>query len=100
MEQRLARWLLLAHDRVAQDEFPLTQEFAAMMLGASRPTVTSVAGAFQKDGVVAYHRGVLRISQSREAGADVVRVLPEDDASTSPGHRQITKRPRASGVNA
>jgi hypothetical protein len=37
VEQRLARWLLHAHDRVGKDEFPLTQEFAAMMLGAARP---------------------------------------------------------------
>ena len=44
VEQRLSRWLLLAHDRVGKDEFPLTQEFAAMMLGAARPTVTVVAG--------------------------------------------------------
>ena len=61
VQQRLARWLLLAHDRVGQDEFPLTQEFAAMMLGASRPTVTAVAGGFQKSGLVAYHRGFLHI---------------------------------------
>lgn len=44
VEQRLARWLLLAHDRVGKNEFPLTQEFVAMMLGASRPSVTVVAG--------------------------------------------------------
>jgi CRP-like cAMP-binding protein len=61
VEQRLARWLLLAHDRVGEDEFPLTQEFAAMMLGASRPTVTTVAGALQRAGLIRYHRGVLRI---------------------------------------
>jgi CRP-like cAMP-binding protein len=61
VEQRLARWLLLAHDRIGEDEFPLTQEFAAMMLGASRPTVTAVAGTLQRAGVVAYHRGILRI---------------------------------------
>jgi CRP-like cAMP-binding protein len=41
VEQRLARWLLMAQDRMGSDEFPLTQEFVAMMLGASRPTVTS-----------------------------------------------------------
>jgi CRP-like cAMP-binding protein len=57
VEQRLSRWLLLAHDRVAKDESPLTQEFAAMMLGTSRPTVTVVAGALQRAGLIMYHRG-------------------------------------------
>ena len=62
VEKRLARWLLLAHDRVGVDEFPLTQEFLAMMLGASRPTVTVAAGALQKAGLIAYRRGILRIA--------------------------------------
>ena len=57
VEQRLSRWLLMAHDRVGKDEFPLTQEFAAMMLGTSRPTVTVVAGTLQKAGLIKYHRG-------------------------------------------
>jgi CRP-like cAMP-binding protein len=48
VEQRLARWLLLAHDRIGTDEFPLTQEFVAMMLGASRSTVTLVAARSRK----------------------------------------------------
>src|SRR5437899_2681520 len=54
VEQRLARWLLLAHDRVGRDEFPLTQEFVAMMLGAARPTVSVVAGTLQKAGLIKY----------------------------------------------
>jgi CRP-like cAMP-binding protein len=57
VEQRLPRWLLMAHDRVGKDEFPLTQEFAAMMLGTSRPTVTVVAGTLQRAGLIKYHRG-------------------------------------------
>src|SRR5215216_3402204 len=57
VEQRLSRWLLMAHDRVGKDEFPLTQEFAAMMLGTSRPTVTVVASALQKKRLIKYHRG-------------------------------------------
>ena len=65
VQQRLARWLLLAHDRVGADEFPLTQEFAAMMLGASRPMVSVVAGVLQKSGLIAYHRGVVRIVNRR-----------------------------------
>ena len=61
VEQRLARWLLMAHDRMGQDEFPLTQEFVAMMLGTSRPTVTVVAGTLQKAGLITYHRGRITI---------------------------------------
>jgi CRP-like cAMP-binding protein len=61
VEQRLARWLLMAHDRVGRDEFPLTQEFVAMMLGATRPTVTIVAGTLQRAGLITYHRGHLTI---------------------------------------
>jgi CRP-like cAMP-binding protein len=61
VEQRLARWLLMARDRMGSDEFPLTQEFVAMMLGASRPTVTIVAGTLQKAGLITYHRGWLTI---------------------------------------
>jgi CRP-like cAMP-binding protein len=61
VEQRLARWLLLAHDRMASDEFPLTQEFAAMMLGTSRQTVTIVAGILQSAGLITYRRGKVTV---------------------------------------
>jgi CRP-like cAMP-binding protein len=61
VEQRLARWLLTAHDRVERNEFPLTQEFVAMMLGATRPTVTVVAGTLQRAGLITYHRGRVTI---------------------------------------
>jgi CRP-like cAMP-binding protein len=60
VEQRCARWLLMTHDRVGQDEFPLTQEFLAVMLGVRRPTVTIVAGALHKAGLIDYgHRRVV-----------------------------------------
>jgi CRP-like cAMP-binding protein len=61
VEQRLARWLLTAQDRMEADEFPLTQEFVAIMLGATRPTVTVVAGVLQKAGLITYHRGHVTI---------------------------------------
>jgi CRP-like cAMP-binding protein len=66
VEQRLSRWLLLAHDRVGTDEFPLTQEFVAMMLGTSRPTVTVVAGTLQKAGLITYHRGRLTVVNRKD----------------------------------
>ena len=69
VEQRLAKWLLMAHDRVAVDSFPLTQEFLAMMLGAARPTVTNVAGTLQRAGLITYRRGQLTV-QDREALED------------------------------
>jgi CRP-like cAMP-binding protein len=61
VEQRLSRWLLLAHDRIGTDDFPLTQEFAATMLGTSRPTVTVVAGTLQRAGLITYRRGHVTI---------------------------------------
>ena len=58
--KRMCRWLLMSHDRGA-DEFPLTHEFLAQMLGVRRPTLTSVAGTLQKAGLINYHRGTIRV---------------------------------------
>ena len=69
IEQRLARWLLMAQDRMGTDEFPLTQEFVAMMLGATRPTVTVVAGSLQKAGLITYYRGRVKILNRAELEA-------------------------------
>ena len=52
--QRCCRWLLMVHDRIRHDEFHLSQEFLAMMLGATRPTVTLVARALQQQGLIRY----------------------------------------------
>jgi len=51
----------MAHDRMESNEFPLTQEFVAMMLGASRPTVSVVAGTLQKAGLIKYRHGRVTI---------------------------------------
>jgi CRP-like cAMP-binding protein len=61
VHKRMCRWLLMSHDRVGADEFPLTQEFLAQMLGVRRPTVTAVAGALQKEGLITYHLGSLTV---------------------------------------
>jgi CRP-like cAMP-binding protein len=80
IEQRLARWLLTAHDRVGKDQFPLTQEFLAMMLGAARPTVTIVAGTLQRAGLITYRRGLISIlnrEQLQEASCECYRVTSD-----------------------
>lgn len=61
LEQRLARWILMAHDRMSADTFPLTQEFVAMMLGAARPTVSVIAGTLQSAGLIKYQRGLVTV---------------------------------------
>ncbi len=61
VHERCCRWLLMAHDRVRQDKFQLSHEFLAMMLGATRPTVTVVAGTLQKAGLIHYRHGHMTI---------------------------------------
>ena len=61
VEQRCARWLLMSHDRVDSDEFPLTQEFLCQMLGVRRATVNEIASAFQRAGYIDYARGKVTI---------------------------------------
>lgn len=61
LDARCARWLLMTHDRVGRDRFPLTQEFLAMMLGVRRSGVTLAASAFQDAGFISYSRGRLEI---------------------------------------
>ena len=61
VKKRMCRWLLMSHNRMGTDEFPLTHEFLAQMLGVCRPTVTAVAGTLQKAGLINYHRGRISI---------------------------------------
>jgi CRP-like cAMP-binding protein len=57
LEERCARLLLVAHDRVGRDDLPLKQEFLAHMLGVHRPAVSIAAGALQNERLIRYHRG-------------------------------------------
>lgn len=61
LEQRFARWVLMSQDRVPGEDFYLTQEFLADMLGVHRPSVSLVAQSFQLAGALRYHRGVMKI---------------------------------------
>lgn len=61
IEKRLARWLLMLHDRADSDELKLTQEFIAVMLGVHRPSVTKFAIKLQEQGLINYNRGKIKI---------------------------------------
>ena len=62
VQQRMCRWLLMTHDRVGSDEFHLTQELLAQMLGVRRPSVTVAAGLLQKSKLIFYQRGRIRVA--------------------------------------
>jgi CRP-like cAMP-binding protein len=57
IEERLARWMLMTHDRVVGDDFPMTQEFMSTMLGVQRPGVTLAVGSLQRAGLIKHSSG-------------------------------------------
>ena len=59
--QRLARWLLFAHDRAGKDEFRLTHEVLSAMLAATRPRVSQAAAKLKAEGIIDYRHGNVRI---------------------------------------
>ena len=61
MEERCARWILMTQDRVGHEEFPLTQEFLAYMLGGRRASVTIAAGILARAGLIRYTRGKIQV---------------------------------------
>ena len=81
LEQRLARWLLMAHDRADGDELLLTQDFMAMMLGVHRPSITVTAGILQRAGLIRY-----------AAGRVTVLDRPSLEASSCECYRTVQKR--------
>ena len=61
LNERCARWLLMAHDQMEGKDFHLSQEFLAVMLGVRRQTVSLVAGAFRRAGFIRYVQGRIAV---------------------------------------
>jgi CRP-like cAMP-binding protein len=65
VEERLARWLLMSHDRVDGDEVPLTHEFLALMLGVRRAGVTETLHVLEGRGAIRTTRGRIVVADRR-----------------------------------
>lgn len=84
---RLARWLLMTHDRAHADHFHLTHQFMADMLGVQRSAITIAAGALQKKKLIRYTRGEISILNCRgleEASCDCYPLLVKSYAKQLP----------------
>jgi CRP-like cAMP-binding protein len=80
IEQRLARWLLMAEDSASTSMLGITHDFLATMLGTDRPSVTLAAGLLQKAGLIEYGRGAVKITnrpQLEEFACECYSVIRE-----------------------
>jgi CRP-like cAMP-binding protein len=66
IQQRLSRWLLMTQDRVNLGVLPITHDFIATMMGTDRSTVSLVAAVLQKEGIIDYVRGAVKIVNRRK----------------------------------
>jgi len=102
LDQRSARWLLLARDRIGSDSFPLTQEAFADLLGVSRPAVSTVGARFAREGAAEFRRGTVHIlDPARLEKASCECLLADRDALEplrlpmgEPAHRLPRNLPR------
>jgi CRP-like cAMP-binding protein len=83
LPERLARWLLMSHDRMDGDELPLTQEFLSLMLGVRRAGVSVAAGTLQSAGLISQARGriiVLDRAGLEQAACECYRLVRQSEA--------------------
>lgn len=84
VEERLARWLMMSHDRIGGVTMPLTQEFLGQMLGARRSSVSVAASLLQKAGMITYTRGnvtILDKPKLTEAACDCYDIIQRQKAN-------------------
>jgi CRP-like cAMP-binding protein len=78
VEQRCARWMLTTLDRVPTNRFSITHEFLAMLLGASRPTLSTIIETFARRGMVTVQRGQVTVADRQallNASCDCYQVI-------------------------
>jgi CRP-like cAMP-binding protein len=84
VEERLARWLMMSHDRIGGETMPLTQEFLGQMLGTRRSSVSVAASILQKAGMITYTRGnvtILDKPKLAEAACDCYEIIQQQKNS-------------------
>ncbi|CAI3797854.1 Crp/Fnr family transcriptional regulator [Rheinheimera sp. MM224] len=87
-EPRLARWLLMTHDRAGGDQFFLTHQYLAFMLGVRRSSVTQAAGSLLEKKIIDYHRGQIHILNRpalEKASCSCYRALLDKQPQFLPG---------------
>ena len=102
LDQRAARWLLLARDRTDSTSFPLTQESFADLLGVSRPAVSTVGARFAREGAAEFRRGTVHILDAERLERASCECLMSDREILAPaaaameigGHRLPRNLPR------
>ena len=85
IEVRLARWLLMAQDRIQDDTLPLTHEFVSLMLAVRRPGVTDAMKALRQRGLISYRRGEITIENRK----GILRVAGEAYGTPESEYRRL-----------
>jgi CRP-like cAMP-binding protein len=99
VDARMCRWLLMTHDRVQADDFPLTREFLAQMLGVAGPTVNIAGATLQRAGFIKYSRGRITILDRaglESATCECYRRIRGELAALNlkPAQRRTQRRPQ------
>ena len=102
VQKRMARWLLMTRDRVNSNEFRITQDFLALMLGVRRVGITGAAGSLQERKLIGYRRGTVTILNQRgleAAACGCYKTVKDTFTQATPRHklrRQFPRQPRSS----